>query len=375
MTNTNTNTNATANAAVNATTSRLTEWVINKIKTEYPDDVALLVAIDGVSVNGDGHGEPFDYFVPATERGFELSQTFIIGGVGNDLYPRSWERCERTANLEDWATMCLGRGKILYSRSQEDVERFEAIRNKLIANLNDPAFVYKAALVRLDSAMDMYRTMMFEDRLYKVRGLAGFIHYYLAMGVAYLNNTYVGDSSWHQGMLQMYSQWEKLPVRFLDYYESILAAKTVGELRSIVHLLIASARQFIAGFKPGSAAPVSPPDYNGLAEWYQELRTTFNRIYYYCSENNSDAVFMDACGLQNELSIISEEFDFFYSFKVEEQFGFNEMDLLGVFDSENLQQLARRAAELEKVIVSAIENQGIKIRRYDTLDAFLADTE
>lgn len=80
-------------------TQRLTDWVIRTIKTEYPDDVALLVAVEGASINGDGHGEPFDYFVPATERGNELAQTFIIGGVGNDLYPRSWERMERNEEI------------------------------------------------------------------------------------------------------------------------------------------------------------------------------------------------------------------------------------------------------------------------------------
>ena len=354
-------------------TTQLTEWVINKIKTEYPDDVALLVAVEGASVNDDGHGEPFDYFVPATERGNELSQTFIIGGVGNDLYPRSWERCERTAELTDWATFCLAKGKILYSRSSEDEKCFEAIREKLFQNLNNPAFVYENALKRLDSAMDMYRTMMFEDRLYKVRGLAGFIHYYLAMGVAYLNNSYIGDSAWHQGHMAMYAKWDKLPGRFLEYYESILTARTVGELRSICHLLIASARQFIAAHKPQNSAPTDAPDYHGLADWYQEMRTTWNRIYYYCERGDADAVFVDACNLQNELSIISEEFDLFYSFNVEEQFGFSEMDLLGVFDAADLGLLAKRAAELEQVIITAIERQGIKIRRYDTLEAFLAE--
>jgi len=146
-------------------TDRLTEWAIDKIQKEYPDDVALLIAVEGSSCNGDGHGEAFDYFVPATERGNELAQTFIIGDVGNDLYPRSWERCERTANLDDWATFCLGNARVLYSRSKEDEERFEAIRKRLFANLSDPAFTYRKALERLDNAMDMYRTMMFEERL------------------------------------------------------------------------------------------------------------------------------------------------------------------------------------------------------------------
>ena len=47
------------------------------------------------------------------------------------------------------------------------------------------------------------------------------------------------------------------------------------------------------------------------------------------------------------------------------------MDLLGCFDSLNLEPLSLRAVELEQSIISVIESQGIKIKRYDTLDAFL----
>jgi hypothetical protein len=140
-------------------------------------------------------------------------------------------------------------------------------------------------------------------------------------------------------------------------------------------LLIASAREFIAGHKPQSGSPAKSPDYHGLADWYQELRTTWNRIYYYCEIKDSDAAFIDACNLQNELSIISEEFDFFYSFNVEEQFGFNELDLLGAYEVQNLEALSKRASELEKIIISAIEKQNIKLRRYDTLEAFLAEAK
>lgn len=340
------------------TTSRLTEWAINKIKTEYPDDVALLVAVEGASVNGDGHGEPFDYFVPATERGNELSQTFIIGDVGKDLYPRSWERTERTASLDDLATPCLGSARILYARTREDEERFEAIRQNLFDNLENPEFTYNKALQYLDVAMDLYRTMMFEERLYRVRGLAGYIHYYLTVSVACLNKTY--RKEWHNGAASEISQWKELPDRFVAYYQAILAAPTTGELKSLAHLLIASARQFIARYKPQYRGTTKTPDYQWLADWYQELRTTWNRISYYSGIKNADAVFQDACNLQSELDIISEEFDL------------GELDLLGCFDPLNLALLSHRAVELEKIIVSTIERQGIKIKRYDTLEAFLA---
>ncbi|MCL2056425.1 MAG: hypothetical protein FWH02_04290 [Oscillospiraceae bacterium] len=341
-----------------AQSKKLMQWAINKIKTEYPDDVALLVAVEGASVNGDGHGEPFDYFVPATDRGNQLSQTFIIGDVGNDLYPRSWERCERTANLDDPAAICLGKAKILYARSKEDEERFEAIRQKLFDNLADPVFVYKKALENLDVAMDMYRTMMFEERLWKVRCLAGFVHHFLFTSVACLNGDYWKD--WHFGALAAIAQWEGLPERFGEYYCAVMEASTVSELRNIAHLLIASARQFIARYKPESTVPAGEPDYRWLAAWYQELRTTWNRLYYFCEQQNSDAAFIDACNLQNELSIIADEF------------ALGELDLLGAFDVHGLRLLSARACELEKTVVRAIEEKGVKIKRYATTEEFLA---
>jgi hypothetical protein len=58
---------------------------------------------------------------------------------------------------------------------------------------------------------------------------------------------------------------------------------------------------------------------------------------------------------------------------VKERFGFSEMDLLGIFDAQNLEPLPQRAAELENVIISAIEEHGVNIRRYETLEEFLSD--
>lgn len=343
---------------MNKDSKQLTEWVIHKIKTEYIDDIALLVAVEGASIGGDGHGEPFDYFIPSTPRGNELAQTFIIGSVGSDLYPRSWERTERTADLDDLTTPCLGNAKILYARSKEDVEHFEALRQKLFDNLRNPEFIYRKALENLDVAMNMYKTMMFEERLYRVRGLAGYIHYYLTVSVACLNQTYRKD--WHEGMIREISKWKELPERFVEYYQAILGAHTASELKSISHLLIASTREFIARYKPEKADSVKKPDYHWLADWYQELRTWWNRLYFFCRNDDSDAAFHEACQLQSELDIVGDEFML------------GEMDLLGCYDMHNLEMLSRRAAELENTVISTIESNGVKIRHYENIEAFLS---
>lgn len=344
---------------MHTTTQKLTDWAIEKIKANYINDVALLVAVEGHSVNGDGHGECFDYFVPASEKGNELSQTFIINEIGYDLYPRSWERTERTANLDDRATICLGNAKILYSRTQEDEDRFEAIRKKLDENLNNKEFTYKKALENLNIAMDLYRTMMFEDELYKVKMAAGYINNYLSLAVVYMNGTYF--KNWRDGQLPELVKLKDIPENFIEYYRAVIHAKTTNEMKSLAHLMISTARQFIASHKTVQTASQYNSNFVDLANWYQELCLTWRRIRYYCHINNSAAAFGDACNLQNELSIVSEEF------------GLRKMDLLGYFDASNLEKLLHQATELENYIVTEIESHGVKLKRYDTVEAFLSE--
>ncbi len=340
------------------TTKKLQEWAINKIKTEYPDDIALLVAVEGHSVNGDGHGECFDYFVPATERGYELAQTFIIDNIGNDLYPRSWERMERTANLEDYATLCLGNGKVVYSRTKEEEEHFHTLQEKLYKNLADSKFVYKKALELLNIAMDLYRNMMFEEKLYKVRATAEFVHHYLSLAVVYLNGTYTKD--WSNGPIQELKKMEALPDNFIEYYMAMARADSVSELRNLAYLTIGSTRQFIAVRKPEVEDTKKNIDFTELAGWYQELCLAWRRLEFYCDNKKVDAAFSEAGNLQNELSIVGEEF------------GLKEMDLLGDFSASNLEKLKETAHELEAYILFQIQVHGATLKKFGTLAEFFA---
>ena len=60
--------------------------------------------------------------------------------VGNDLYPRSWERTERTATLDDPATQCLGNAKILYARSEHGSVQNNVVR-KCAGPQKEPASI------------------------------------------------------------------------------------------------------------------------------------------------------------------------------------------------------------------------------------------
>ena len=357
----------------------LTKWVIDKIEKEYKDDVALLIGIKGHSTDCDGHGEIFDFFVPATERGNELTETFIIDGVGHDLYPRSWERLEDSVNLNDMSIV-LDNATILYSRSEEDTKRFEGCRKRLHENLNNNTFVYGKALECMDKALEIYRSMIFEEKLYRVRSEADCIHEWLSRAVAFLNHTYTESAIYSEDQAynedeksRMYScpEMKKVPDGFFANAQKLLETDDVEILRKTVFALLKATRCFILEHKSVSSpaadstgnsagSDVSKIDYQGLADWYQELSLTWRRLRYFCQKKMVEEAYTNACYLQEEFLYIAQEY------KIQE------FNLLDSFDKDNLSLLAERADSLEIIIKGILAEHGVKINSYSTVEDFLA---
>lgn len=346
----------------------LTNWAIQKIETHYKDDIALLIGIKGHATDGDCHGECFDFFIPATDKGYELSQTFIIDGIGHDLYPRSWERVEASANLEDMAIVLTG-ATILYARSDEDIARFEAIQQKLKDNLQNPDFIYGKALDALDKALDIYRSFMFENKSYRACSEAGYIHLYLSQAVAYLNHTVTDSPIFNERQaydvipennIYHCSGLLEVPDGFFQNARKLLYTREVLPLREIVTSLISATKAFILERKPDTPSVSKEINYQNLADWYQELSLTWRRIRYFCKQGMVEKACNDAGYLQNELLYIAEEFRL------------PELNLLDSFVPEDLELLALRSNCLEQIIKDIIKEHGISIREYDSLDDFLA---
>jgi len=99
---------------------QLANWAIKKIEAEYKDDVCLLLEHMTHKLEKDADATTFGFYIPATNRANGLARTFIIGGIGHDLFPMSWARIEGMADVKDYNTTCLRDTKILWARSDED---------------------------------------------------------------------------------------------------------------------------------------------------------------------------------------------------------------------------------------------------------------
>jgi len=335
----------------------LNDWAIDKIKKEFPEDVALLIGHEHWKIAPDGNEIAFNFFVPSTERGYDLSQTFIIDDIGYDLFPMSWDRLEEIANLNQSLTTCLADGVILYARNEEDKEHFIKLQEKLQNNLKDKNLTYIKGLEKINRAMELFQNMLFEKSLSGIRKASGFVVHYLVEAIAAVNGSYLKRGP--ENIIAKLRELEETPDVFIELYENLITAKTIEESKDICYKMLASTRDFFSIRKPVKETQVKEYDYKYLAEWYQEITYWFRRIYYYCDIKDTSNSFAWGCSMQRELDFATEEF------------GLETMELINTFNSQDSSVFRKRAEEIEKYIVSEIEKHNVKVQKFKNLNEFL----
>jgi len=95
------------------TGTQLADWAVRKIESEYKDDVCLLLGHRTHEFDKDQGEISFSFYIPATSRSNGLARTFIVDGIGYDLFPMSWERVERIAEVKGDNPTCLNDAEIL----------------------------------------------------------------------------------------------------------------------------------------------------------------------------------------------------------------------------------------------------------------------
>jgi len=338
------------------TNKPLADWAIKKIESEYRDDVCLLIEHMTHKLEKDADVTTFGFYIPATNRANGLARTFIIDGIGHDLFPMSWERMEGMADVKDYNTTCLRDGKILWARSDEDRQRFASLQARLNANLQNPHYMYERAKKWLDTAKGLSQEMWLDKKLYKVRENAGHICDLIAITVAYANLRYFKHGQTSQ--LMELSSMEKLPKDFIRLYRDIIEESNPESQKHLCSMLIYNTKEFLDALVNPTASK-SPPDFSELANWYQELCYWWRRVYHWCDANDHINAYIWGCGLQGEVGEWGEKF------------GIADIDIMGAYDAKNLNTFRKQAEKVEIGFRQAIEKNGVKLDEYKSIEAFL----
>ena len=335
----------------------VTKWVIDVVKNEYPEDIALVVSHTTLRI--DDQVKTVGYFVPTTERGYHFGRTFILEGVGFDIWGIDWQRLEKFAELEEYNITCLADGEILYARTQEDAERFRRLKKRQEENLSNPEKMRQCALSSYEKAKNIFTEMMFAT-ISDAKMCAGYVLDYLAQAIAFSNHEYFRKSQTNQ--IEELAAMKKVPKRFLELYSNVIDEYDVEMQRKLCHEAVCVVREFLEKESTVDKDNINyNTDFQMLADWYAELSYTWLRIRYYSGKNDPVKTYMWGILLQQELNIVCDDF------------GIKRMGLMEHYNVNRLNEFADYADHLEEEIRTIITEGGGEIHEYKSMEEFLQE--
>jgi len=348
-----------------AINDNLVKWIVNKVKTEYANDVSL-VLIYGSYVNGTANSKSdVDcYYIPRSEKGYNLAVDFMIEGVGYDIFPVSWERVERIADLLVNMSPLVGDAEIIYSNSASEVERFQTMQARLKSNLLNDKYVKEIAARRCEEAGRLCIMLNPSHSASEVRKIAGNMIMALADAVAVYNHDY-----YHFGLKKQFEDLQnnipKVPRNIVDGYQNVVKAIDIGDVTKYAIKLFEDVCEYLnvtvilQEVSEHKSQVVNKVDASRLASLYEEISSTFNKIYVCCETGNYILAFLSAVCLQRELDDAKEA-------------GCPVYELLNNFNYKELEKLSETTRRVESDFVQRIIDHGGLIKQYDSFEQFEA---
>ena len=335
--------------------SDLLATIVEKIETTYREDISLLICY-GSYVTGD-HGALSDidfFFVPKTKKGYQLGVQFILDGIGYDLWPVSWERLTGISNLEEQLASILMDGEVLFAASEEDLLKLEGLKRNLQQNLDSETVVRRKSTSHMDRAKAIYWDMQIhEGNAVLVDAVE--IAETLLFAIALMNGMYTG-----KGIKRLDGELGRFSVKpdtFLEIYQKLIRSSKKAEIQYLANELIYEAEKV---WNKKFEAYQKSPDASELAGFYEEFKSTYNKLLRACDEKNYESAYYAGFMIDRETE------SFLSAFAARGTFP-GMIDAVIKNDFENMRA---RCIEHEQQLLKLLNKNGIEINNFSDMKEF-----
>ncbi|MCQ6560987.1 nucleotidyltransferase domain-containing protein [Paenibacillus mendelii] len=354
--------------------------LVRYIQNNYPDDVAV-IAYYGSRAQGTAtkRSDLDFFFIPATSNGYQASIQFVIDDISFDFWPISWERAGRMAAFEEPSTSIIAECKLLYTRSEDDRDRFLKLR-ETIGEMprHGLKFMEKAESKLQEAYVHLYKMSRSGDTenitLYRneAQGLLTSVLYSLAL----LNKTYF-TKGWGKNTEQIMN-FPLQPTHLKQLMDTIMNAHVCLDIRAACEQLVQDTLQVLIEHKDTYAEGPSYSD--RMKGFYEEVKGIFDKLLTACEMNDYNSAFIWAIGVQDEIARFlyyaakghwpvaldpSLDYQRYYV-----QAGFP--NLVTLLDPDDLMPLRSAVARLNEDLESHLRAHGVDICRFDSLAQFEA---
>lgn len=320
---------------------KILDSILEAIRENYADDIALMI-LYGSAVNGtaDEYSDLDMLYIPKTFEGRNLAKTFILDGIGYDIWCGSWDTLHSMMAWEDMRVSILADSELVYAASEEDRQKYETMRDNARRRTDLPATAhdYHPALEFVKKAKNYYGELCLGSS-----AAVGGILMELVNAVCFVNRRYLKYGA--KRILEEISEYPDLPADFVEDYSRVV--REPDNAAAICKVMILRTEGFVHGhYRQFTGKGKLASQCTGM---YEEISSHWNKIRRCCETGDIDGVFIAACSLQHDLD--------FAKITLGKSF-----DLMIGWNPHELHAFRRHCDAVEQDFIHALRDSGIPIR-------------
>ena len=340
---------------------RIIDALLDKVESKYKNDIAIVVCY-GSYISGTAHPKSdIDFFfIPKTEKGYEINLQFIIDDIGYDFWSLSWERAEQIANFEEPVTSIIADGVIIYYCDSDDLKRFSLLRHRIkdiTAKPENKEFLVNKAEELLAKAKIIFFDMIYISNDYEIvdsncSKILGLLFNIISL----LNLTYIKKGVYNiEDEIKAYSV---LPEKFLDLFNSAVRSSNITDKIDFVKKLMISVDMLVQKKKYKKETKISNNSFKGF---YEELKSTYNKLIHACNSKDYLKVFFTVHSIDFATkNILGEKYK-----------DFNFPNLIVQLGSNDYDKLIESTYQHEKALVNILKTYKIDVIKYENINQFI----
>lgn len=327
---------------------KILDVVLDVVKSHYADDIAIVI-LYGSAVNGTAHDKSdLDLLiVPKTDKGWNFGKTFILDGIGYDLWTAPWAVLEAIMRKEDMRTAILADSVLLYYADEADRERYELLKKNAAAVHPLCAHDFQPVMEFVARAKRYYGEYCLSENPAAVGGVV----MELVNALCLLNRTYLRFGA--KKILEETAQFALLPPDFIENARcAMLYPESAREVcADLIRSVTAFVREQFSRFLHADALG------RHVVGLYEEVSSHWNKIRYASEQGDAVGALMAAASLQGDLDFAAE-----YLGSAER------FDLFEGYDSDDLPAFRAHCDAVEERFVKVLREAGMPVAVFASAD-------
>jgi hypothetical protein len=277
-----------------------------------------------------------------------------LENIGIDFWALSWERLERIANHEEVVVSLLTEGNILYYCSEEDLNRFNGLKQKALDLYKDKNRSIKYAEYLTNNIYKIYYNLLKCNTVTEGRYYIIEFFYWFSFILSEINGIEIkkGRKFLKEESLTM----PLVPKSFETLFDKLFFSNDISEIKQYIDTLFSELLIIIEDQKKKYMGQI--PFTQAFDGWYEEMAQHYNKIYHAVETGDIYTTLFASVEYCKELNGLFKNINYTNDLP----------DMVSVYNPNDLAKIGTMAKQHQLQFEKILQKNNIQVRRFNDIN-------